>query len=95
MGWWPGELELFVAVEHCPDAHELEPDDRVVLVVFDGVPLGRLERLGRWRLRRTYVQIEHVAALVVVAIVEVDAESLRRAAAYDTAHAHCATDRPL
>jgi len=52
---WPGELKLFVAVEHRSDAHQLETDDGVVVVVFDGVPLGRLERLGRRSLRRTYV----------------------------------------
>jgi hypothetical protein len=43
----PGELELFVVVEHSSNAHQLEPDDGAVVVVFDGVPLRRLERLGR------------------------------------------------
>ena len=37
--------ELFVAVEHRLDAErQLEPNDRVVVVVFDGVALG-VERL--------------------------------------------------
>jgi len=40
MGRWPGELELFVAVEHRSDAHQLKTDDRVVVAVFDGVPGG-------------------------------------------------------
>ncbi len=51
----PGELELFVAIEHSSHAHELKPDNGIMVVVFDGVPLWRLERLCGRAVWRAYV----------------------------------------
>ena len=69
---WPAQQELAVTFEDRRDLEQLETDHGAV-IVFDDVALGRLDRSGRFT-RRPDVEVQRVAALVEVVVIERDAD---------------------
>ena len=69
------ERERAVALEDEPDVDEDHADDGAGLVVVDGVALGSGDRTGglAWW---SDAEVEHVAAIVVLVLVEVGAGDL-------------------
>jgi len=69
-----GQLsELPITLERPADVQQLQAGYRAALVVLDGVTLGRLKRPRRLA-SGTDVQVQRVAAGVVVVVIELDAE---------------------
>lgn len=68
----PSQRQLTLSLEGPADVQQRQPCHGPGLVVVDGVPVRRLQAVNR-RPRLAHIQVQDVAALVVVVAVERDA----------------------